>query len=118
MPETHVIWRFAGNLLINKLIPFPYRITEYGCIAIILVSFCRAAHALSEGIFRIVIQRNVLDKKCAKVKAEKVRSFLFATVCYIDMLVDIDVLVDTVGIDMLGIDMLESAEMLEIIFVC
>ena len=23
MPETHVIWRFAGNLLINKLIPFP-----------------------------------------------------------------------------------------------
>jgi hypothetical protein len=35
---------------------------------------------------------------------------------YIDKLVDIDVLVDTVGIDMLGIDMLESAEMLEIIF--
>jgi hypothetical protein len=33
-----------------------YSITEYGRIAMILVSFCRAAHALSDGIFRFAIR--------------------------------------------------------------
>ncbi len=55
----------------NKFCLNAYRITECGRIAVILISFCREFHALSVGIFLLLIRCTVLDKTCPKVEVEK-----------------------------------------------